>query len=89
MSACMCAVTIARQFTVTSMYSGSLDNLYLRGSACGLSWNKGMAMQKVNSTSFTIDLQCKDSENYLEMKVLTNDQQWMVGVNHMVSISSS
>jgi hypothetical protein len=29
------------------------------------------------------------SENYLEMKVLTNDQQWMVGVNHIVSISSS
>ena len=52
----ICAVANARQFTVTSMYSGTLDNLHLRGGACGLSWKRGMAMQKVNSTSYTIDL---------------------------------
>ena len=59
-ASCICALLNARQFTVFSMYSGTLDNLYLRGSACGLSWNRGMAMQKVmspvNSTSFRIDL---------------------------------
>ncbi len=55
--ACIGVVGIeARQFTVTSVYSGTLDSVYLRGSACGLSWNKGMVMQKVNATSYTIDL---------------------------------
>jgi len=34
-------------------------------------------------------LQCKDSESLLEMKVLTDDEKWMVGVDHIVKISSS
>jgi hypothetical protein len=87
-SACICAVGTARQFTVTTAYSGTLDNLHLRGSACGLNWNKGAVVPRVNSTHWSLDLQCKDTESLLEMKVLSNsDTNWMVGANHIVAVS--
>lgn len=90
-SACICAIAAARQFTVHSAYSGNnIDNFHLRGSACGLSWKKGTPMERVNITHFKVDLQCKDAETLLEMKVLTNnDTDWMMGADHLASISDN
>ena len=81
-----CCVSNAamRNFTVTTMYPKDLNNLYLRGSGCGLSWSSGLNMSKVNKTSFSAELMCKDTENHLEMKVLRDDKGWMMGTNHVV-----
>lgn len=47
-------------------------------------------MERVNITHFKIDLQCKDAETLLEMKVLTNnDTDWMMGADHLASISDN
>jgi hypothetical protein len=66
------------------MSSKDLNSLSLRGSGCGLSWNTGLSMKKINQTTFESVLQCKDSETYLEMKVLRDGSDWMIGADHAV-----
>ena len=63
--------------------------MYIRGDGCGLSWDRGMAMTAKGNNEFEAEVSCSGKEDSLEVKVLLNDDTWMVGSNHHVDVSSS
>lgn len=44
---------------------------------------------KDGSFKWSYDLPCKESEIVLELKVLVNDQDWMIGANHHVNLKET
>lgn len=77
---------------VSAHYPNRVASLYLRGNGCGLSWDKGvqMAVEVVDNGhyKYTADVRCV-GETALEVKVLVNDQTWMIGANHHVNTVAS
>lgn len=69
--------------------SGSPKSLYVRGSACGLSWDSGAPLQADGAGSFSISLSCDDQVSELQYKVLVEDQVWQVGANEVAKLSDS
>ena len=78
----------ATSFTVNVNYP-TTSSLYLRGSACGLNWSKGVKLSQVSSTKYQAKVNCQPSEAKLEVKVLVNDNQWMIGANHIADTSKT
>jgi len=75
--------------TLTAYYPGPsfFPDLYVRGDACGLNWDKGVAMTRLKGTDqFTINLDC-DATTKFEVKLLVKDSTWMLGANHHVDLS--
>eukprot|EP01031_Cornospumella_fuschlensis_P036248 gene36248-43972_t len=88
---------IAKEVTISALYPKQLPSLFLRGDGCGLNWDNGvkMDMQQVatglNATShfaYTHTVLCPDSTSKLELKVLIDDKQWMIGANHHVNLAT-
>jgi predicted alpha/beta superfamily hydrolase len=64
-----------------------MKSLYLRGSGCGLSWDKGVKMEKIEGGSWIYDLTgCSVTEKSLEIKALIDDSTWMIGSNHHIDL---
>lgn len=79
--------------TITAYYPKKLD-FALRGSGCGLNWDKGVSMERaeagLNSTgyAYTYTVKCDlSSENNLEVKALVSDKTWMIGTNHHIKLT--
>lgn len=88
-----------QQVTITAAYPKKLaGSVYLRGDGCGLNWDKGLAMEihtlrgSNNATdgayAYSATVNCDASTKALEVKVLLNDKQWMLGANHRISTLS-
>lgn len=78
----------------------ALNGMFLRGSACGLNWSRGVQMTLVDSIGggggyhYKYTATCDDiypSEvSVLEVKVLDNDdKRWMLGANHHVYLKTN
>lgn len=99
---CVSAQASLQQVTITAYYPRKVQ-LSLRGSDCGLNWDKGVAMSvksfstqlrgAANSSalayeySYTVSCQLP-VETPLEVKVLVNDQTWMIGSNHHIPLTA-
>ena len=46
-------------------------------------------MKALGDNTFEVDIDCAEKETSLELKVLLNDDTWMIGANHHVEVSSS
>jgi len=79
--------------TVEAIYPKDVGNLFLRGSDCGLNWDSGIRMQKEaikDGFKWTQVVQCDTSlKAPLEVKVLINDNQWMLGANAFINMNSN
>lgn len=80
--------------TIEALYPRDLDSLYLRGSACGLNWDKGIRMTKEvmkdGSYKWSQSVECDSSvKGPLEVKVLIGDDRWMLGANAFISLASN
>lgn len=80
--------------SVTAHYPRTLPSLYLRGDGCGLDWNKGVQMTVSPGNGhykWTVELSCEggNDKNLVEMKVLINDETWMLGSNHHTRVPDS
>ena len=80
--------------TIESYYPRVLEPFYLRGDECGLNWDSGVKMDcqetagDVYRCSHTVE--CDESKvKQLEVKVLINDDRWMLGANHLISVVES
>lgn len=83
--------TLVHGLKVTAYYPKTSMSLFLRGSGCGLNWDKGILMtHTTGQSSWSLDINCPIGTK-VEMKVLVDDKVWMLGSNHHVdtSISSS
>jgi hypothetical protein len=55
------------------------NTLYIRGAGCGLSWDKGVAMENKDVSFWVFETnKCKDDFEY---KLLINDELWCEGEN--------
>lgn len=84
----------ATRLTISAHYPrGLTGGLTLRGDGCGLNWNEGMRMTNTAQNSghyiWQVDIDCDLSVSKLEMKVLVNDNTWMLGSNHHINFKSS
>ncbi len=72
--------------TVTAHYPADTLQapLYLRGSACGLSWDQGIRMKEISHTDWGVTLQCGPTDTVLEVKTLIGDETWMRGANQII-----
>lgn len=93
----ICGV-IAKEITISALYPKQLPSVFLRGDNCGLNWDNGVKMdvQQVasanNATShfkYTHTVLCSETTSKLELKVLIDDKQWMIGANHHVDVATS
>eukprot|EP01038_Epipyxis_sp_PR26KG_P018891 gene18891-26749_t len=79
--------------TINAYYPSKLPSLFLRGDNCGLSWDKGLEMtHSISSTGnlWSTEISCdSESKKQLELKVLIQDKDFMLGANHHVIISES
>jgi len=73
-----------------AVYSRKVGSLYIRGNGCGLNWNSGTLMKNVDDITWAVQLICPITETNttVELKVLINDQVWMLGSNHHYKPSS-
>jgi hypothetical protein len=55
------------------------NTLYIRGTGCGLGWDKGIAMQNKDSKFWIFD--AKKGKGDFEYKLLINDEIWSTGEN--------
>ena len=89
---CIFAVDASSK-TVEAVYPKDVGNMFLRGSGCGLNWDSGVRMQKdsiVGGYKWSGNVNCDASEKGpLEVKVLINDQHWMLGANAFIDLSSN
>ncbi|KAJ1430975.1 Alpha/Beta hydrolase protein [Ochromonadaceae sp. CCMP2298] len=73
---------------VEAQYPTDLGALFLRGSDCGLSWDKGLLMDKSKATegyTYSLSVSCSATATQpLEVKVLIADDRWMLGANHFI-----
>ena len=63
------------------------NTLYIRGDGPGLSWSKGVPMDCVGDTAWTLSLSGVTSA--FEYKLLINDQIWSVGKNDVAKPGKS
>jgi predicted alpha/beta superfamily hydrolase len=57
-------------------------SFFLRGDSCDLNWETGVAMAQVDNSTWTATIDCPSPSTTVEMKVLVNDNDWMLGANH-------
>lgn len=78
--------------TIEVLYPKKLSSMYLRGNDCDLNWDKGVAMSPeafADGYKWKYTLNCSGKNiSSLEVKVLINDNQWMLGSNHHVTFKS-
>ena len=80
----------ARAFTVTAHYPADTlpGPLFLRGNACGLTWDQGVPMAAISHTDWAVTLTCGPAETTtVEMKALIGDETWMRGGNMRVDVT--
>ena len=79
----------SRPFTVTAHYPADTlpGPLFLRGDACGLSWDQGVQMAAISHTDWAVTLTCGPAETIMEMKALIGDETWMRGGNQRVDVT--
>jgi predicted alpha/beta superfamily hydrolase len=80
--------------TIEAYYPKDVGALFLRGSACGLNWNSGFEMkreaQNDGSFKWSYTVECDSNVSTpLEVKVLVNDDHWMLGANAFIDLSPS
>jgi predicted alpha/beta superfamily hydrolase len=79
--------------TIEALYPKDVGNLFLRGSDCGLNWDSGVRMQKESTKDgykWTQSVECAGSaQGKLEVKVLINDDHWMLGANAFIDTSKN
>lgn len=84
-------VALAFNKTVDAFYPSKLQSVFIRGSGCGLNWEKGVPMVSASTTDgsfkWSYVVNCAQGETFLEVKVLIGDKQWMIGSNHHISAS--
>jgi hypothetical protein len=68
---------------VANVDVGFGNTLYIRGSGCGLSWDRGTEMKSVDGDHWMWECHCHSSCQCFEFKVLINDQIWSSGENYM------
>ncbi|MDX2109802.1 MAG: hypothetical protein SFY80_06115 [Verrucomicrobiota bacterium] len=79
-TACACAQSKTCATTIVVNYDAGFGNsLFLRGEGTGLSWDKGVEMQNLNSEEWMYTVQGATST--LAVKVLVNDSLWSSGAN--------
>ena len=82
----------AATVTLSAFYPGPtfFPNMYVRGSSCGLNWDKGVIMTRdKNSDKFSVSIQCPDTVTTFEVKTLVDDKTWMQGSNHHVNLKDT
>lgn len=83
------AEIVATRYTITAHYPRSLTSLSLRGDGCGLNWNSGIRMTNTAQVNghyqWQVEIDCDASVKNVELKVLVNDNTWMLGSNHHIS----
>jgi predicted alpha/beta superfamily hydrolase len=79
--------TLVHGLKVTAYYPKTSVSLSLRGSACGLNWDKGISMKQTGQ-SWSVEISCPTGTK-VEMKVLVDDKVWMLGSNHHADASIS
>ena len=67
---------------IAKIDAGFGNDLYIRGSGAGLSWDAGVQMKNTDSETWTWESDSLSSE--LEFKVLINDYSWSGGPNGVV-----
>jgi hypothetical protein len=73
---------------VTIRYDVGFNNeLYIRGSSAGLNWNKGKLLDNVESDKWVWETELPFE--LCEFKVLLNDDQYEIGINHLLSNGSN
>ncbi|MDR1413420.1 MAG: hypothetical protein LBI56_00570 [Puniceicoccales bacterium] len=55
--------------------------LYIRGDGYGLSWDRGIQMDPISSSSWQWKCSCDCEKKCFEFKVLVNDIVWSTGEN--------
>lgn len=64
-------------------YDCGYDNhLTIRGAGAGLSWHKGVSLKNVSANEWIFEVMIPDE--FLEFKVLINDQVFELGDNHKI-----
>ena len=78
-----------RAFTVTARYPADIlpGPLFLRGDACGLTWDQGAQMTPISHTNWEVTLQCGPADTILDIKALIGDETWMRGGNQRVDVT--
>eukprot|EP01012_Entosiphon_sulcatum_P031968 TRINITY_DN406_c0_g1_i1.p1 TRINITY_DN406_c0_g1~~TRINITY_DN406_c0_g1_i1.p1 ORF type:complete len:435 (-),score=67.90 TRINITY_DN406_c0_g1_i1:1243-2547(-) len=83
----------ALELTVVAVYPATqrFSFLSLRGSALGLSWQRGQQMQQTAPTVWTLTLPftAASTGTQVELKSLADDTTWQIGANAVVVLPSS
>ncbi len=74
-------VSTATKITV-QCNCGFGNNLYIRGSGAGLSWDKGLLLRNVSPSEWIWESKVKFDT--VECKIVLNDQNYEVGENHTI-----
>jgi hypothetical protein len=72
------------------LYPKDLGAVFLRGSDCGLSWEKGLLMDKekvADGYKYSLSVSCAAITTPLEVKVLIADERWMLGPNFFIPLA--
>jgi hypothetical protein len=95
---CLAAPTLTppRTLQVTVRYPASNlqpgSALFLRGDACGLSWTRGVLLNKLSAPedSWAVALTCDGAAagDMISMKVLVDDSAWSLGCNMRADASA-
>lgn len=71
-------VHIVVRYPKTNLLSSIVS---IRGSGCGLTWTKGALLQQTGTDAWAVDLTCTKGVS-VEVKILENDTNWMLGQNY-------
>lgn len=86
-------LNLTATLTLTIRYpSGGLHSnsfLFLRGSAAGLSWDKGVRVFASGHDAWSIVLPGQPVGSNPQFKALIDDSQWAIGVNGVLSINET
>ena len=63
-------------------------NITLRGDNCNLTWSKVVPMKKMGKDTWSTAL-LSPIDTKISCKVLINDHDWMMGANHVFTVSGS
>ena len=78
----------AQNIQILATYPASklkVQALYIRGDGCGLSWSKGIIMSIKSNNTWSYALTCP-TNTPVQIKILENDANWMMGKNFEVII---
>lgn len=92
-AACLLAAVAAAgavDVSLVAMYPlGQGRALTVRGDGCGLSWDRGLALQAgAQPNAYSAALSCAADLGRLEFKVLMDDQIWQVGANEAANLTT-